>query len=224
MDVAALFSGGKDSTLALHRAAERHDIKALISVHSSNKDSWMFHTPNIRITSLQAEVLGLPLIMAKTRGVKEEELLDLERAIRKAVDTYSIDGVVSGAIYSEYQKSRIDGICEKLGVSSMAPLWHADLEEYMAIVAKDFQVVITHVAAEGFDKGWLGRTIDMNCVRGLKELNKRFGINIAGEGGEYETLVLDAPMFKKRLAVGGKKEWRNSVGSYLIDKARLLSK
>lgn len=224
MYLAALFSGGKDSTIALHTAAEEHEIAVLISMHSSNRDSWMFHTPNVKLTGLQAEALQLPLIEAKTKGAKEEELKDLKKAIESAIDKYSIEGVVSGALFSNYQKSRIDKLCDDLEISSISPLWHTKIGEYMQCVASQYEVIITHVAADGFDRSWLGRKIDHACLEDLERLNRKFNINIAGEGGEYETLVCDSPMFKKRLQVSGRVEWQKSSGSYFIEKAKLIKK
>ena len=84
MRLGVLFSGGKDSTLALHLAAEKEEVVCLITVVSKNQESYMFHTPNIDVTVLQAEALGLPLVSVATEGQKEEELADLERAIAEA--------------------------------------------------------------------------------------------------------------------------------------------
>ena len=103
MRLGVLFSGGKDSTLALHLAADKVEVACLITVVSKNKESYMFHTPNIDITALQAEALGLPLVSVVTEGKKEEELVDLEKAIAEAQNKYQIDGIVTGAVESVYQ-------------------------------------------------------------------------------------------------------------------------
>ena len=98
MQLGVLFSGGKDSTFALHLAAEKEEVVCLITVVSKNKESYMFHTPNIDLTMLQAQVLGLPLVSVVTEGTKEEELADLEAAIAEAKEKFQIEGVVSGAV------------------------------------------------------------------------------------------------------------------------------
>src|SRR3990170_202486 len=103
MRLGVLFSGGKDSTFALHVAAQKEEVACLITVVSKNEESFMFHTPNIDITILQAEALGLPLIQKATEGKREEELKDLKEAITQAVRDCGIEGVVSGAIESVYQ-------------------------------------------------------------------------------------------------------------------------
>ena len=84
MRLGVLFSGGKDSTLALHIAQEKEQVVCLITLLSLNKESYMFHTPNIDVTALQAEALGLPRVAKTTAGEKEKELADLEDAIAEA--------------------------------------------------------------------------------------------------------------------------------------------
>src|SRR5665648_419650 len=111
MRLGILFSGGKDSTFALHLAAEKEEVACLITVVSKNKESYMFHTPNIDVTTLQAKALGLPLVSMVTEGKKEEELADLEAAIAEAKEKFQIEGVVTGAVESVYQASRVQRIC-----------------------------------------------------------------------------------------------------------------
>ncbi len=223
MRVAALCSGGKDSIFALWLAMKQgHEVKRLVAMIPKREDSWMFHFPNIRLVDLFAECVGLPLLKVETSGVKEEELDDLERALREL----GIEGVVSGAIASEYQKSRIDRICEKLSLVSIAPLWGRDPTELLGGMLKTgFDVIITSVAAQGFDESWLGRKIDESTLRDLVELNQRYGINLSGEGGEYESLVLDASFFKKRIEVTeAERVWRGTNGYFLIKQAKLVEK
>jgi predicted ATP pyrophosphatase (TIGR00289 family) len=112
MRVGVLFSGGKDSTLALSKAMKEHEVVCLITIISKNTESFMFHTPNIEITKLQAESIGLPLIQRITEGKKEEELEDLRKAVVEAKENYRIDGIVTGAVESVYQSKRIQKICD----------------------------------------------------------------------------------------------------------------
>src|SRR5208337_4837781 len=114
MRLGVLFSGGKDSTLALHYAEEKEKVVCLITLLSENKESYMFHTPNIDITALQSQALALPQIAKTTRGEKEKELLDLEEAIAEAAKKFQIQGVVTGAVESVYQTERVQRICNKL--------------------------------------------------------------------------------------------------------------
>jgi len=112
MRLGVLFSGGKDSTLAMHMAAQKEEVACLITLRSKNPESYMFHTPNIDVTGLQAEALGLPLVSVTTEGQKEAELVDLKLAIDKAKAEFSLDGVVTGAVESVYQASRVQSICQ----------------------------------------------------------------------------------------------------------------
>jgi len=223
MRVAVLCSGGKDSTFALWLAMKQgHEVERLVAMIPRREDSYMFHATNIRLVDLFAECVGLPLLKAETSGVKEEELNDLERALREL----DIEGVVSGAIASKYQKSRIDRICEKLGLVSIAPLWGREPTELLGeMLNAGFDIIITSVAAQGFDESWLGRKIDERCLEDLKRLHAKFKINISAEGGEYESLVLDAPFFSKRIKpTQTKRVWRGTNGFLLIERAEVVEK
>jgi predicted ATP pyrophosphatase (TIGR00289 family) len=196
-----------------------YEVKHLACMIPMREDSWMFHYPNIRLVDLFADAVGIPLVKAETSGIKEEEVGDLKRLI-KGLD---VDAIVSGAIASVYQKSRIEKMCEELGLRCIAPLWHENpLDILKEIVNLKFDVIMTGVCAYGFFEEWLGRKIDNDAIEALLELNRRYGISLVGEGGEYETLVLDAPFFKKRIKIiEAKKIWKNQSGSFLITKAKL---
>jgi diphthine-ammonia ligase len=226
MRLGVLFSGGKDSTLALHKAAEKAEVVCLITLVSENKESFMFHTPNIDVTALQAAALGLPLIRKVTEGKPEEELKDLEEAIAQAIKDFRIDGVVTGAVESVYQAARIQQICNRLGVWCVNPLWKrkqkALLEE---TVAEGFETVISGVFAYPLDKNWLGKQIDENMVEKLMVLSETYGLSPSGEGGEIETTVLDAPLFKKKIEVlDSELEAQGNSGVFKIKQARLTKK
>ena len=187
----------------------------------------MFHTPAIDLTELQAEALELPLINADTKGVKEKELLDLEKAIVKAKKKFPFEGIITGALFSEYQSSRIEKIAWKLNLKVISPLWHKEQEkEIEELLEKKFQFIMTSIAAEGLDKSWLNRVITQKDLERLKQLQKKFKINIAGEGGEYESLVLDCPLFKKRLVIETVKveEEHENTARLIINKAKLVKK
>jgi len=207
MKLASLFSGGKDSCLAIFLAKKAgHEISCLIAIESENKESYMFHTPSISKVKKQAEVMDIPLIRQKTKGKKEEELKDLEKAIKIAKEQYNIGGIVTGAVASVYQASRIQKICDKLGLECINPLWQKDQIELLNDLIKyDFEVIITGVFAYPLTKEWLGRKIDEEFIKDTKVLWEKCKVNPAGEGGEFETYVLYCPLFKKRLKVKDKK-------------------
>lgn len=223
MRVAVLASGGKDSVLALYHILQQgYEVAYLATMIPLREDSWMFHYPNIGLIDLFADAVNIPLAKAETSGVKEEEVEDL----KKLIQTLDIKGVVSGAIASNYQKERVDRICRQLNLKSIAPLWHRDqLEMLQEILRLRFEVVITGVYAIGFDEGWLGRRIDASVIEDLLRLNKAYGVSIVGEGGEFETLVVDAPFYRKKIRIlKAEKVWKGQSGHYLISKAQLENK
>ncbi len=216
MKLASLFSGGKDSVYSSYIAQKQgHELVCLISILSKNKESYMFHTPSIEKTKHQAESMNLPLIIHKTEGKKEEELKDLEEAIKKAIKKYKIQGVVTGAIKSVYQSSRIQKICDKLNIKCINPLWQIDELNYLNDLIKNkFKVVITGVFAYPLNQSWLGREINSQFIQEITKLHEKYKIHPAGEGGEFETFVLDCPLFRESLKIKGFKDFKEGENSY----------
>jgi ABC transporter with metal-binding/Fe-S-binding domain ATP-binding protein len=219
MRLGILFSGGKDSAYAAFIAKKfGHELACLISIQSSNPDSYMFHTPNINLVEKQAQAMKIPIIIHKTKGKKEIELKDLENAIKESKKKYQIGGVVTGAIQSVYQASRVQKICDALNLECFNPLWQKDEEEYLnELIKNKFNVIITGVFAFPLDKSWLGKKIDKNFLAEARQLKEKYGINPVGEGGEFETFVLNCPLFKKPLKIksfkdfGEKNSWRREI-------------
>lgn len=227
MKLAALYSGGKDSTFAIWKALqEKHSIECLITIKSRSKESFMYHVPNIDLAKLGAEAMGFPLIMAETPGEKEKELTELKEILRELSEAGRIDGILSGAIASKYQRERIEKIAQNLGQKSLAPLWGMNEEKLMReMIDEGFEVIIVGVYAAGLGESWLGRKIDSSALNELLELRERFGISLAGEGGEIETIVTDCPLFKKRIEIlEAEKLWNGVRGEIEIKKAVLEEK
>ena len=180
MTNACLYSGGKDSTLALHKIISMGiKIDLLITMISKSKESYMFHYPNVQYTKLQAQSLGIRQVFAKTEGKKEEELEDL----RKVLKDNDVKLLVTGATYSRYQGDRVNNLAKELGIEHMSPLWHIDPEAELTEIERDFNAIITSVSAEGFDESFLGKRIDNDMISRLRELRKKYGINMLFEGG-----------------------------------------
>jgi ABC transporter with metal-binding/Fe-S-binding domain ATP-binding protein len=226
MKLGVLFSGGKDSTLALHKAAEKEEVTCLITLESKNPESYMFHTPNINLTTLQAQALNLPLIVKITEGKKEEELEDLEVAISEAAKRFGVEGVVTGALASVYQAERVQRICQRLDLWCFNPLWKKNQQALLdELLEKHFKVIISGIFAYPLDEKWLGKEIDPEVIRKLLELQKDYGISPTGEGGEIETSVLDAPMFKQKIEiVNSTVNAHANSGVFIINQARLVPK
>jgi diphthine-ammonia ligase len=223
MRVAALVTGGKDSALALYKAMnEGYNVAHLVTMIPKRQDSWMFHYPNIHLSSLFAEAVDIPHVKAETSGEKEAELEDLKKILARL----DIEGVVSGAIASQYQKSRIDQICKELGLKSITLLWQQNPQKLLdELLSLKMETIIVGVYAHGFTQEWLGKKIDKVAVTALEELNRKYQVSIVGEGGEYETLVLDAPFFKKKIKlVEVQKVWEKNSGYLLVGKAVLVDK
>lgn len=226
MKLGVLFSGGKDSTFACWKAMQQEEVVCLITVISRNPESYMFHTPNIRLAALQAEAAGLPLVEVETAGEKEEELLDLKQALLAARERFGIEGVVTGAVLSVYQAARVQRVCLELDLWCFNPLWGPDQEAYMEeLIDAGFRVIIVGVFSSPFDASWLGREIDCRTLDELREIARKYRITLTGEGGEFETFVVDAPFFSRRIAIEeASKVYRNYNGVLRIERAGLVAK
>jgi len=212
--------------MAVYAALEaKEDVKYLLSMKSKNDESYMFHVPNIHVTDLLSEALDIPIMSVETDGVKEEELEDLKAAFLDLKDL-GVEAIYTGALYSVYQKSRIEKLGDDVGLKIISPYWHVDELEYMRkIVSLDFKIMICGVAAWGLDESWLGRIIDYDTIDELVRLNEKYHVDIAFEGGEAETLAIDGPIFKKRIEIlKYKKEWHLDSGVFVIEDAVLKEK
>lgn len=224
MKLAVLFSGGKDSTLALHYALKKHRVKYLVSIFSQNPESYMYHTENIKLVEEQAKALQIPLIPRESSGEKEKELEDLKFALQEIRE--EIKGVVVGAVESKYQYSRVNSLAKELELEVFAPLWKKDPEKLLRnLIDLGYEAIITAVKAEGFSKEWLGRKIDKDCLKDLLKLREKYGIHLMGEGGEYETFVTDGPIFKKKIEIlKEKKKWNKLGGELEMKEVKLVEK
>jgi len=202
MKLAPLISGGKDSIYAMHLASKEHEIVCFLTIESENLESYMFHTPNISLTSLQAEAIGIPILIGKTKGEKEEELKDLHNLIKQAKEKYQIEGITTGALASVYQAERIQKICDDLDLKCINPLWQMDQEQLLRDLLKEgFITIIVGTFAYGLGENVLGKEINEETIDILMEMHKKYKIHPAGEGGEIETLVIDGPCFNKKIII-----------------------
>ena len=224
MKVAVLYSGGKDSTYAAWVAQHQGwDIATLISILPKNVESMMFHYPAVQWTKLQAQALGFSHRVVEAR---DDELASLKQGLAEVKEDLGISGVVTGAVASDYQKSRIDRVCDELGLKSFAPLWHKDPRRLVDdLKLLGFKILMIGVGAGGLDQSWLGKELTDDRWAMLETLSMKYGIHLTGEGGEYETFVVDTPMFKKRIQIAkGHNQWDGDSGHYVIDSAMLRDK
>jgi ABC transporter with metal-binding/Fe-S-binding domain ATP-binding protein len=194
MSWAALTSGGKDSILSCQKAIDSgKDLRHLVTARPKNRDSYMFHSANLDVVPVIAEVSGREYVEILTEGEKEAELADLEAGLA-ALD---IEGVIAGAVASQYQADRVKAITDTLGLELFTPLWHMDTELLLREVALRLDARIIVTAAEGLDASFLGARFDDVLIHRLKHVAATRRINIAGEGGEYESITLNAPFYSR---------------------------
>ena len=224
MKVAVLFSGGKDSCYTVWLLQHLGwDVAALLTVKPGSSESMLFHFPGINWTSMQAQARGIPHFLIEPEG---DELNALEDGLTQLRNDQGIVGVAAGAVASDYQRSRFDRVCDSVGLKSFCPLWHKNPR----IILRDlgeagFRTVMTGVAAMGLDERWLGREMTDVEWNELIRLSQRHGFNLSGEGGDYETFVVDAAMFKNEIVIEEtKKVWDGQSGHLIIEKASLRDK
>ena len=232
----SLFSGGKDSSLALYRALEADQpVERLVTVHPTG-ESFMYHVPATELAGLAAESIGIPLVDVQPENFDadahseedsgargDRELEPLEEALDGLADELDgIGGVTAGAVESSYQATRIEAMCDRLDAELFAPLWQADPRELaMAMLEAGFEITIVRVAAYGLDESWLGRTLDAGALADLEALNDEYGVHLLGEGGEFETLVTDGPHMERPIELEYETEFDGTRGSLRITDARL---
>ncbi len=228
MKLAALYSGGKDSTFAISRAQDLgHRVACLITMHPIADDSALFHYPNSWVTEYLADAMQIPLMGFQVSGrSKEEEMNALEEAIVQVKSLYEIDGIVYGGISSNYQKQAFEQVCVRQRIAAVAPLWNSEPERYITeLVKRGFRIIIAGVSTMGLDKGWLGRELDKEAIDKLMSVSKKCGFNLTFEGGEAETLVIDCPLYCKRLQINAATTyWDGQRGIFEIRDVALVEK
>ena len=225
MKLAALFSGGKDSTFAIYQAKkEGHDVVCVVTVFPLSDESQFLHHPNLSMTILQAQSMKLPQLSSYviSNDIKKE-LSELEFLLVQAKHVFGIEGIVHGGILSEFQKNHFDDVCKKLNLIIVSPLWRINQNEYMKkLIASNFKFIITSVSSAGLDDSWLGREITMKDVENLANLSSKYGFNLSFEGGEAESLVVSCPLFVYPLKIiQFNKVWDGYRGRFEITEAIL---
>lgn len=218
MRFVALVSGGKDSCYALHRLAdEGHDLVALANLVppiNGEMDSYMYQTVGQNVVLMYAEALGVPCFQRTISGQPlnqtmeyeqvhvGDEVEDLYELLKQIQGELSFEAVSCGAIHSKYQRVRAENVCARLGLKLLSPLWGREQSELLQeMIDYPIDAILIKVAGIGLEpEKHLGRSLS-EMIEHLKKVNARFGFNVCGEGGEYESLTLDAPLFKKKLVM-----------------------
>ena len=225
MKLGSLFSGGKDSTFAIHLAQkDGHDVVCLLSIFPKSEESHLLHHPNLQWTKLQSESMKIPqLAISSDSDDTDDELLALEFLLKKAKKQYNIEGLVHGGIKSKFQKEKFEMICSKLNLSVVSPLWNLEPTQYMNdLLDSKFYFIMITVSSDGLDDTWLGKQISKSDLNSLQQLSNKFGFNLNFEGGEAETFVINCPLFSKPIKIyQGNKIWDGYRGRFEIVDAKL---
>ena len=225
MKLACLFSGGKDSTYAIHLAKKQgHDVVCLLSIFAKSEESHLLHHPNLRWTKLQSESMNIPqLTIISNSNETNDELIVMEKLLQNAKEQFQIDGLVHGGIKSKFQKEKFETLCLKLNLVSIAPLWGTDPNEYMnELLDSNFHFMMITVSSDGLDEQWLGKLISKSDIEVLNNLSDKFGFNLNFEGGESETFVINCPLFSYPIKINKfTKNWDGYRGRFEIVDAEL---
>ena len=225
MKLACLFSGGKDSTYAIHLAKKQgHDVVCLLSIFAKSEESHLLHYPNLRWTKLQSESMNIPqLTIISNSNETSDELIVMEKLLQNAKEQFQIDGLVHGGIKSKFQKEKFETLCLKLNLVSIAPLWETNPKEYMnQLLDSNFHFMMVTVSSDGLDEQWLGKLITQSDIEVLNNLSDKFGFNLNFEGGESETFVLNCPLFSNPIKINKfVKNWDGYRGRFEIVDAEL---
>ncbi len=195
--VAVLWSGGKESALACHRLmAQGHQIAILATFIL---DGWPSLCHPLSMMSLQSEALEIPHMTLKVAEPYREAY---RHSILGLIRTEGIQGIATGDIWIEDHRRWMEDVCDGLGIRVIMPLWNQNTRDILdAVVSNGYRPVFTCVKASWFDEDWLGRQLDERRIQALRSLHERFGIDLCGENGEYHTMVLDGPIFKRSIRI-----------------------
>ncbi len=225
MKLGSLFSGGKDSTFAIHLAQKQgHEITCLLSIFTKSEESHLLHYPNVQWTKLQSESMNIPQLTINSKSDEtDDELFALENLLQNAKDQFHIEGLVHGGIKSQFQKEKFESLCSKLDLVAITPLWNTEPEQYMNdLLDSDFIFIMITVSSDGLDDTWLGKEITKSDIDTLKQLSEKFGFNLNFEGGEAETFVVNCPLFSNSIKINkSKKIWDGYRGRFEIMDAGL---
>ncbi len=226
MDVAILYSGGKDSNYAVQKAQENDwNIKYLLSVKPTRTDCYLFHYATVENTEKQAEILGLDHHMLECDVADPEKEAEL---VKEFVEEHPVDAVVLGGTgLQETQLRSVQRALRPLNIETFAA--HAGYEHDVLIeemIEEGYEFMITQIASEGLDEDWLGTVLNEDNFKELKKRAVNYGFHIGGEGGYFDTFVLDSPLFDHEIRVNdlSKNMESENAGHIVFDDVEVVEK
>ena len=194
--VASSWSGGKDSCLACYKAIKQgYNVKYLLNFISKEFKRCCFHGIEAKLIQLQAKLIGIPLIQKEVTADMQEYEKEFKVAVSGLKD---IKAMIFGDIYLEEHLNWVKRVCQNIGISAIEPLWNSlpsDLAE--EFINLGFKAVVVSCQADKFGKDFVGREVDKELLDELKSRN----ICPCGENGEFHTLVVDGPIFERRIEI-----------------------
>jgi uncharacterized protein (TIGR00290 family) len=212
MKIAVLWTGGKDSSLAYYKIIKRNLDVTLIATFIWDKAPLSHPLPLIR---LQSRALQTPICLER---VSPPYFKNYRQAIIELKEDFGVDAVATGDISTvdRFHGNWIDEVCKDTGVEVIKPLWEMNRQRIVeALVRNGFKVIFTCVKKPWFSEEWLGRTIDGEAIKELVRLNQETGLDICGENGEYHTMTVDGPFYKKTINIS-KFETEEVNDAYLM--------
>ena len=225
MNLAVLFSGGKDSTYAIFQAKKMgHDVKCLVTIITMSAESHLLHYPNINATKIQASAMKIPQIFLESKSDDTQNEIELiKQGLFQAKKDYLIEGIVHGGIISEFQKNKFEKIANDLGLKVISPLWKKDQKMYMTeLLDSGFEFLISSISCDGLDESWIGKIITKDNLAELIQKSEKSKFNLSFEGGEAETFVINCPIFSNPIKIiEYEKFWDGYRGRFEILEAKL---
>lgn len=219
MNVVGLISGGKDSIYNLILSVETgHNIVALahlIPLNNENEtDSFMYQSVGFNLVPTIAKCMEIPLFQHQIKRKPvcvdkidytynvNDEVEDLHELLMKVKSKCpTVNAVSCGAILSKYQKNRVENVCKRLHLQVLAYLWNRDQKELLKeMIENGMEAILVKTASFGLDRRHIGQSIK-DIYPYLETASKEFGLNICGEGGEYETITLNCKLFKYKIVL-----------------------